>query len=68
MNATDATTYQARLRARRAELAALAAQPDDHRRRSSAATARSAKRWQDDGARPDQERRAGLLRLAPATS
>jgi hypothetical protein len=64
MNATDTTTYQARLRARRAELASL--RSDDRRRLAGAATDRSARRWRDGDARPDQQRRASLLRVVPA--
>ena len=57
----DTKSYQARIRVRQRELAALGA--DDRRTLAERARARSAQRWEDETTRPDQERRAGRLQL-----
>ena len=57
----DTKRYQARMRVRQRELAALGV--DDRRSLAERARARSARRWEDDDTRADQERRAGQLRL-----
>jgi hypothetical protein len=57
----DTKSYQARIRVRQRELAALGA--DERRTLAERARARSARRWEDEEAREDQERRASRLEL-----
>ncbi len=54
-------TYHARLRAQQAEWRLL--KGDERTERATRAAARSARRWADSDAQPDQQRRAGRLEL-----
>lgn len=57
----DTNSYQARMRVRQRELAALG--PGERQTLAERARARSAKRWEEEETRADQERRAGRMQL-----